>query len=68
MVADYSDHFGTLVPQKPLPPGGHRVVLLAASFQDCTISGSLAGVLALNTRLLEAAGYKVVIMPSSVLT
>ena len=42
--------------------GGQRVTVVTASFQDCLLGGDLAGVLALNQRLLEALGHKVVVV------
>ena len=42
--------------------GGQRVTVVTASFQDCLLGGDPAGVLALNQRLLEAVGQKVVVV------
>jgi len=59
LVQDLSDNFGSAEPVKPLPPDGHRMALVTASFQDCLIGGGLTGLTAFNVRLMEAAGYKV---------
>jgi len=45
-----------------LPEGASKVALMVASFQDCLINGSEAGSTALNIRLLQADGYKVMMV------
>jgi len=45
-----------------LPEGTSKVALMVASFQDCLINGSEAGATALNVRLLQADGYKVMMV------
>jgi len=45
-----------------LPEGASKVALMVASFQDCLINGSESGATALNVRLLEADGYKVIMV------
>ena len=61
-VADYSNHFGHKEPAKPLPEGSKRLAVLSASFQDCLLGGELSGLTAFNVRLLEAAGYQVLLV------
>jgi len=58
-VQELSNNFGTSQPEKTLPEGAHRMVISTASFQDCLIGGEVSGITAFNTRLIEAAGYKV---------
>ena len=36
IVQDLSDNFGSAEPVKPLPPNGHRMALVTASFQVLT--------------------------------
>ena len=56
-VADYSEERG-----KPLPAGAVRVALMTASYQDCLVGGDLAGLTQFNRKLVEAAGYRVLLV------
>jgi len=58
-VQELSTNFGTTESEKTMPAGAHRMVLTTASFQDCLIGGAVSGLTAFNTRLIEAAGYRV---------
>merc|ERR1719153_1337113 len=61
-VSDYSNVFQSVEPKLALPPSATRVCLVVASFSECLMSGSLAGVTAFNVRLMEAQGYRVIIV------
>jgi len=65
LVDEYSNNFQNSEPKKPLPAGATRVALIVASFQDCNFGGGLGGVAALNVKLAEAAGYKVLVVKFS---
>merc|ERR1719318_2261754 len=61
-VQELSDNFGSSEPEKAFPVGAHRLALVAASYQDCLIGGNLSGNTAFNIQLIEAAGYKVLLV------
>jgi hypothetical protein len=45
-----------------LPEGATKVALLTAGFHDCIVSGGESGAVALQRRLLEAAGWRVLLV------
>ena len=61
-VAEYSNLFGQRTPPRDLPEGAVRVAVVSASFQDCLLGGELSGLTAFNTKILQARGYKVVLV------
>jgi len=65
LVDSFSNNFQNSEPLKPLPDGASRIALLVASFQDCNFGGGLGGLTALNVKLAEAAGYKVLVVKFS---
>jgi len=62
-VTDLSSNFSDN--SKALAAGSRRVAVLTASFQDCLLGGEVSGVTSLNLRLLEALGYKVILVKFS---
>ena len=38
------------------------MALVTGTFQDCLLNGEISGVMALNVKLLEALGYKVMMI------
>jgi len=62
VIQELTDNFGFIEPIKPLPPGACKVALVVASFHDCLIGGELSGVTAFHVKLIEAAGYKVLLV------
>ena len=61
-VSEYSNLFGQRKPPRDLPDGAVRVAVVSASFQDCLLGGELSGLTAFNTKILQARGYKVVLV------
>ena len=61
-VQELSSNFGSSECVTALPTGAHRLALLTAGYQDCVIGGELSGLTAFNTQLIEAAGYKVLLV------
>ena len=66
-VTDFSNNFSDITGSgsKALASGSRRVAVLTASFQDCLLGGEVSGVTSLNMRLLEALGYKVILVKFS---
>ena len=66
-VTDFSSNFSdnSGADSKALAAGSKRIAVLTASFQDCLLGGEVSGVTSLNLRLLEALGYKVILVKFS---